>query len=119
MSANSYEMRRSFVFKDGKLEFCLRRNVSNRKWLMEEKGMSEEEMANTVHGAYYPGRAYFYKGITDTTTDEEVEGVAELCKQYFNENTEICCGAIPGEEGQLWEPIKVIGMGTGDSRDVN
>lgn len=118
MSANPYNMRRSFVYKNDKLIFCNKRNVSCAQWLMGEEGMSEEEFIKTVHGAYYPGRAYFYKGLDNTTTDEEVEQVAESCRHLFNSQTEICCGAIHGKVGLLWEPIKIIGYGTGSSAQM-
>lgn len=112
MSSVDYEMRRSFYVKDGELTFCPKRNVSNIDWMVRELGMTEEEFANTVHGAYYPGRAYFYKGINDTHTDDEVRKAAESCRHLFNKDTEICCGAIPGVKGEKWEPVECIGYGT-------
>ena len=115
MSAVPYEMRRSFVWIDGELKFCQKRNVSNIDWLVGELGMSREDFAKTVHGAHYPGRVYFYKGVDDTTTDEEVEQVAEKCRHLFTKDTEICCGAIPAAPGHMWEPRKIIGHGTKDA----
>lgn len=112
MSEIPYEMRRGFVYIDGKLEFNERRDMTNREWLIDSGRMTEEEFVKTVHGQYWPGRAYFYKGLDSTTTDDEVERVAELCRGQFNSETEICCGAIPGEIGTMWEPIKIIGYGT-------
>lgn len=112
MSSSNYEMRRSLVWQDGKLRLCQRRNVSCFNWLVVEEHMDITEFMNTVHGAWYPGRVYFYKGLDNTTTDEEVERVAELCRGHFNGDTEICCGAIPGKEGTMWEPIKKLGYGT-------
>ena len=113
MTKSDYEMRRSFIYQNGELRMCDRRGVSCRQWLVDEQGMSEEELSATVHGAFYPGRVYFYKGLNNTTTDEEVEEVAEKCRQFFNEKTEICCGAVPGEVGKMWKPIKTIGFWTG------
>ncbi len=112
MSSVPFEMRRSLVVKDGNLRFCDRRNVSCYNWLVKEEGMTEEEFASTVHGAYYPGRVYFYKGVNTADTDEEVERTAEHFRDKFNSATEICCGAIPAEEGTVWEPRKSIGYGT-------
>lgn len=112
MSSSPYAMRRSFVFRNGKLEMCERRGVSCFQWLVKDGGMDIDTFVNTVHGAHYPGRAYFYKGLDNTSTDEEVERIAELCKDQFNTHTEICCGAFKGEDGAMWKPIKTIGYGT-------
>lgn len=112
MTASNFEMRRGFVYKDGQLRFNPKRNMTNYDWLVNGEGMSEEEFANTVHGLVYPGRVYFYKGVDTADTDEEVEKVAQSCRDQFTKETEICCGAIPGKIGTMWEPRKTIGYGT-------
>lgn len=115
MSSVPFEMRRSFAIIDDELVQCPRRNTSNYDWLIGERGMTEEEMAATVHGAIYPGRVYFYKGVRTTDVDDDVRAAAEKFRGNFNTDTEVCCGAIPGKIGEMWEPREILGMGTGSS----
>lgn len=109
-----YPMRRPFIYKDGSIKISAKRGISCYQWLVKDGDMSEEELANTVHGHIYPGRVYFYKGVKDAYTDAEVEAVAERCRSSFDSSIEICCGAFPGKEGEVWEPVKIIGHGTAD-----
>lgn len=112
-----HKSRIAFALVNDQMRYLTNSEMSHKEWLQLEFNISDEDFENIIRGTIKDNKIYFYIG-SDFKTIEELESkAATLTKTICEEQnlqlpTEVYCGMIIGEIGQVWSTIHTIKVPT-------
>lgn len=100
-----------FLIFNGEIKFLTSNIMDHREWY-RSLGGNDADYDNVVRGFVMDNKIIFVKG-PKLSYDSNVVEIAKKCgplirQQLNNPDLVICCGVIPGENGDRWEPIMFI-----------
>lgn len=100
-----------FLIFNGEIKFLTSNIMDHREWY-KSLGGNEADYDKVIRGFVLDNKIIFVRG-PKLSYDSEVVEMAKKCgplirQQLGNPDLVICCGVVPGENGDRWEPIMFV-----------
>ena len=100
-----------FLIFNGEIKFLTSNIMDHREWY-KSLGGTDDDYDKVIRGFVLDNKIIFVRG-PKLSYDSEVVEMAKQCgplirQQLGNPDLIICCGVVPGENGDKWEPLMVV-----------